>query len=180
MISALQNNGLLRSVLGLFCVVVLSGCDEAKPDLQAYVKKIQARPVRALDPLPAPEAYQPVPYEQAGGRNPFAAVVLVVIESKTKKKISKIQPNLTRDREELEQFALSELRLVGTLEKEETLYALIARPDGEVVIARKGNYIGKNYGLVKSVEESTLVLREIVKDAEGLWEKRTTTFGFQE
>ena len=51
--------------------------------------------------------------------------------------------------------------------------------DGELSI-KVGDYIGQNYGRIVKVDETQIVLREIVQDAAGEWIERPATLQLQE
>lgn len=175
---------LLHLLRGLLLIPLMTGlitgCEDSKPDLEGFVNKVKSRPVKPPKSLPEPYIYEPVPYLRTDSRSPFRPVELVAAEAAAQEKQSTIQPDFSREKDELEAYALSELTLVGILEREGEQSALVSTPDGQVVIVQKGAYMGRNYGLIKSVSDNQILLREIVKDAEGLWEERETGFGFQQ
>jgi type IV pilus assembly protein PilP len=80
---------------------------------------------------------------------------------------SGIEVDTTRVKEFLEGFPLDSLKMVGTVQKEDKLWALIKIPDGGVQSVRKGNYVGQNYGKIISVSEAKLELSEIVTNGLG-------------
>lgn len=175
----------LLSLLRLLILVpvtvgLLAGCEDAKTDLKSFVKKIKQQPVNSPKALPEPYIYEPVPYLRTESRSPFRPVKLAAAEVRREEKVSKVQPDYSREKDELEAFALSELSLVGILDQTGGRSALISTPDGQVVIVKQGGYMGRNFGLVKSISDGQIKLREIVKDDEGLWEERETDFGFQQ
>ena len=161
----------------LLCGLALfAGCESGGDDLNQWLHSVKARKAPNIDPLPAPVVYEPVPYRPHEERTPFEPVVLSVPD--VKPLASEISPDLQRQREPLEEFALSELSLVGTLIRGEGMIALVKTPQGEVIRVQQGNYMGRNFGLVESMDQQSLVLREIVKDDTGRWQRRSTVFGF--
>jgi type IV pilus assembly protein PilP len=64
--------------------------------------------------------------------------------------------------------------MVGTVDKEKTLWALIKTPDGGVQSIKKGNYLGQNYGRVLSISETEIAIREIVPNGKGGYKERDT------
>ncbi|MCB1738461.1 MAG: pilus assembly protein PilP [Gammaproteobacteria bacterium] len=169
----------LVQILALLCIVGwLGGCESGGEDLNKWLRSVKARKAPKVEPLPAPVVYEPVPYQQHEERTPFEAVVLSAPD--VKPVVSEISPDFERQREPLEEFALSELTLVGTLVRDEGMVALVKTPQGEVVRVKQGNYMGRNFGLVEAMDQQSLVLREIVKDDSGRWQKRSTAFGFAE
>lgn len=171
--------GLVLRVLMVGGVLVgLTGCEPEGENLKTWLRQASNGKAVKLDPLPQPLAYQPIEYIQVEQRTPFEPVALVAPEIKPI--ASAISPDFTREREPLEAYPLSELSLVGMVGLDDGMVALVQSPDGEVVRVREGNYLGRNFGRVESLDEKGLVLREIVKDDGGQWQKRTTEFGFAE
>jgi type IV pilus assembly protein PilP len=85
-----------------------------------------------------------------------------------------------RNKEELEQYELDSLRMVGTMENGENQWGIIMGPDGAVHRIKVGNYMGRNTGKVLNVFEDRIELREIVKNSEGRWEERQATIALVE
>jgi len=81
---------------------------------------------------------------------------------------------LNRNIEELEQFELDNLRMVGTVEDENNLWGIILDPDGVVHRIKVGNYMGRNTGKILNVFEDRIEVREIVRNSQGRWEERQT------
>jgi Tfp pilus assembly protein PilP len=78
------------------------------------------------------------------------------------------QAELNRERQPLEAFALRDLFLTGTLRQGKSWLALV-RAGGVIHTLRVGEYVGPDLGLVRSVDEEGLDLREIGRDNSGQW-----------
>ena len=92
---------------------------------------------------------------------------------------SKLAPDLTRRREPLEGYPLESLSMVGTLEKNKTVYALVRTPDRDVYQVKAGNYLGQNYGVVTTIGEGEIKLKELIQDGAGDWAERSSTLQLQ-
>jgi len=79
-----------------------------------------------------------------------------------------------RNKEELEQFELDDLRMIGTVENKDNKWGIIRSPDGVVHRIRVGNYMGRNTGKVLNVFEGRIEVREIVRNSQGRWEEHLT------
>jgi len=79
-----------------------------------------------------------------------------------------------RNREELEQFELDNLRMVGTVEDKDNKWGIIKDPDGAIHRVKVGNYLGRNTGKVLNVFEGRIEVREIVRNSYGRWEEHLT------
>jgi len=85
-----------------------------------------------------------------------------------------------RNKEELEQYELDSLRMVGTMDNGETNWGIIQDPDGAVHRIRVGNYMGRNTGKVLNVFEDRIEVREIVRNSQGRWEERQAAIALVE
>ena len=78
-----------------------------------------------------------------------------------------IRPDVNRSREYLEQFPLDSLDMVGTLQQGNTTYGLVQTADGLINRVTVGNYVGQNDGRIIEINESEIVVKEIVSDGIG-------------
>lgn len=153
----------------------LSGCSGGKGDdldefMATAAKDVQPR----TEPIPEVKPYTPFQYNADGQlHDPFKA---------RKAQSSKgIQPNMNRPREPLEAYPLESLKYVGTLSKANMKYALIKTPDENIQQVKIGNYVGQNFGIVSDINDTEVVLKEIVQDQlSGDWAERTTSMALQE
>ena len=134
----------------------LMACDPF-PDatLNTYIQKVKARTRLKQELFPQIQSLANYLYPENEERsNPF----------RPKKN------NFKRKRQALEQFSLEALSFVGVIKQDFLILALIKRPDGEVSLARLGDYMGKNKGKIISIKENFLQLEEKVFVA-GEWTK---------
>lgn len=80
----------------------------------------------------------------------------------------------TRRCEPLEFFALTSLMMRGHLEWSGRWWAFVESPDGLLHSLAVGDYMGRDFGRIKSIHPDGLVLREIIPDAKGVWTEVTT------
>ena len=88
-----------------------------------------------------------------------------------------IRPDTLRPREELENFELDSLRMVGTVRQEGVVWALLNAKDGTIHRVRVGNYLGKNYGKIVNILDNQIELVEIFADSSGAWRERKAAVG---
>ena len=81
-------------------------------------------------------------------------------------------PDMNRKREPLEAFPIDSLKLVGTLFRNGTMFAIIKDSNGVVHRVQVGNYMGQNFGFIHSISENQIQLTEIVTDGGSGWRKR--------
>ena len=151
--------------------LVLAGCGgESHQDLRAWMAE-QGKGARGkLDPLPQVKPYEPFAYNAFDLPDPFKPRKI-----EPTKGVSKLAPDLTRRKEPLEAYPLESLNMVGTLQKDKAIYALVRTPDRDLYQVRTGNYMGQNYGVVVGVTDGEVKLRELVQDGAGDWTERSST-----
>ena len=162
--------------LFVVATLALAGCGgESHQDLRAWMIE-QGKGARGkLDPLPQIKPYEPFAYNAFDLPDPFKPRRI-----EPTKGASKLAPDLTRRKEPLEAFPLESLTMVGTLEKNKTVYALVRTPERDIYQVRAGNYVGQNYGVVTGIVENEVKLRELVQDGAGDWTERSSTLLLQQ
>jgi type IV pilus assembly protein PilP len=95
---------------------------------------------------------------------------------------SNVKPDLDRPKEVLEYYQIGQLRLVGTLQRNDspTLWALVSDNEGGVHRVKSGQFMGKNHGKVVEVYEDRVDLIEIVPNGNGGWIERPRTVGLED
>ncbi|MCC6193465.1 MAG: pilus assembly protein PilP [Burkholderiales bacterium] len=155
-------------------VALLAGCSEGHQDLKVWMAE-QGKGARGkLDPLPQIKPYDPFAYNAFDMPDPFKPRKIEPTKSN-----SAITPDLTRRKEPLEAYPLESLSMVGTMEKGKTTYALVRTPDKDVYQIRPGNYLGQNFGVVTTVDEGEIKLKELIQDGAGDWSERSSTLQLQ-
>lgn len=162
-----------RLVLSVFLALALAGCTRTNnfSDLQIFIDEVKARPGAPVEPVPVFEPYEAFSYSAASLRSPFD--VPVVIQGGENGQNSRdVAPDLERAREVLEGYALSELTMVGMLERSGSYVALIEDSSGQIHRVSVGNYLGRNHGRVRQITATQLDLTEIVPSGDGGWVER--------
>ena len=155
----------------LIAAALLAGCGgESHQDLRAWMAD-QGKGARGkLDPLPQIRPYDPFAYNAFDLPDPFKPRKI-----EPTKGVSKLAPDLTRRKEPLEAYPLESLNMVGTLQKDKAVFALVRTPDRDLYQVRTGNYMGQNFGVVVGVTDGEVKLRELVQDGAGDWTERSST-----
>ena len=89
--------------------------------------------------------------------------------------ICKLEEIETHNPEELENFELDGLRMVGTLQNSADFWGVVLDQEGTVHRVKVGNYMGKNFGRIINIAEDKIEVREIIGDAQGSWEERAAS-----
>jgi len=140
-------------------------------DLEAYVAQVKARDPSQIEPLPEIKQIETYVYRPGDRRSPFALGAQAAAEE-TVAETGGIAPDPLRRKEELEHYPLDSIRMVGTLERDDSMSALVRIQDGTLFRIVPGNYIGMNHGQITRITEEQIVLTEIVSNGAGGWQER--------
>lgn len=156
-------------------VSLLAGCGGGNDfsDLRAYMDEVDARPPGPIEPLPVFEQVEPFRYQASVERSPFEAPV--VLSNVPNQPPVGDPPDFNRAKEYLEGYTIASLTMVGTLARENSMFALIQDSDGGVHRVQAGDYMGTDHGQVTKIDEASLELLEIVRDGGEGWVRRTRT-----
>ena len=170
-------NRLLVALLTSLLLVACSG--EEFGDLKAELKE-KTKDLRGkIDPLPVVKPYEPVPYKAFDEPDPFSAAKIELVTKSASTGGGGLKPDLNRPKEPLEAYPLESLKMVGVLQQKKASYALV-KADSGLYRVRVGNYMGQNFGLITTITESQMELRELIQDAGGDWTERQSTLQLQE
>ena len=174
----------------LVCILLsLGGCVSTDTsDLDQHIAEILVRPGGRIEPLPEIKPYVAYAYQSSGlnARDPFKLFYqsdndTLGEEEKDAGLTKEMEDELRhRNKEELEEFELDSLRMVGTMDNGENNWGIIQGPDGTVHRIKVGNYMGRNTGKVLNVFEDRIEIREIVKNGQGRWEERQAAIALVE
>lgn len=165
-----------RGAVALLGAFLVAGCGgESHQDLRGWMSE-QGKGARGrLDPLPQVKPYDPFAYNAFDLPDPFKPRKI-----EPTKGTSKLAPDLARRKEPLESYPLESLAMVGTLERNKAVFALVRTPDKDVYQVRAGNYLGQNFGVVTAIGDSEVKLKELVQDSAGDWSERSSTLMLQQ
>lgn len=155
----------------LALVLTACGGGSSYPDLDKYMAETKARPAGHIQPIPAFTAYKAFVYGASGLRNPFQPPVEVK-EITRLQRLATVKPDFNRPKEFLEQFTIDSLFMVGTVQMQGTLWALMQDSEGSVHRVRMGNFLGKNHGRIVELTENYVSVIEIVSNAPDVWVER--------
>ncbi len=170
----------MRSIALLALSLFLAACSRVDnmSDLQAFVDEVSSRPGAEVEPVPEFIPYEGFIYGAAAKRSPFDVPLVIASDGNTVL-AQDVEPDLEREREELENHSLSELTMVGMLKSIDIFEALIEDGFGEVHRVRIGNHMGRNFGRIENITETKLEMIEIVPSGSGGWVERPQTLTLQ-
>jgi type IV pilus assembly protein PilP len=171
----------VRVALAIALLSALAGCgDGGVQEVKQWMDEVKKQTKVAIPKLSPPKKFIPFAYTAKSSVDPFSPVKLAVALAKLQtNSTSSLKPDLDRRRDPLESYPLDTLKMVGTLEKPGLSYALL-QVDKAVFQVKVGNYIGQNFGMITSITESAVELKEIVQDASGDWVERKAKLELQE
>jgi len=168
----------MRPARGIYLLMaaalLLTACggDEFQ-DLQDFVKNSGADLRGQVDPAPEIKPYEPFPYDNSASLpDPFKPRKQ---EIKSSSGSGLNQPDLTRPKQELEEFPLEGMKMVGYLSKNNVGNAIIRSSDGKLHRVKVGNYVGMNFGQITSITETEVKIKEMVQDGAGDWLERESS-----
>ena len=176
-----KKQGTLTVLLGA-TLSILSGCaNNNVDDLKKYAGEVNARKPGPIEPLPEIKAYETFIYNMEGLRDPFQKLSEPdVVDDMGKSAVQGPGPDLDREKEDLEAYPLDTLRMVGTLSIDGDLWGLVRAGDGVIHRVLPGNYMGKNYGKIVSLDEELIELDEFVTTGKGRWRERKASLAIVE
>ena len=163
----------MRAIHFFLVSILLTGCGgEEFQDLRDFVKNAGADMRGKIPPPPEVKLYEPFVYDnEANLPDPFQPRKPDLRSGRG----GINQPDLERPKEALEEFPIENLRMVGYLFQNKTGYAVIRAPDGKLHRIKAGNYIGLNFGLIKEINETEVIVKEVVQDSAGDWSDRISS-----
>ncbi|MDJ0938392.1 MAG: pilus assembly protein PilP [Woeseiaceae bacterium] len=165
---------ILKVTVAAFALAGLTACGADMDDLDTYINEIKAKPGGRIEPLPEITPYESFTYiaDVDGVRSPFRPDTPQAASS-----TSGITIDTSRVKEHLETFPLDTLRMVGTLNMNETAYGLVQTSDGLIHRVIPGNYMGQNDGRITEISDSEIKLVEIISDGIGGYVERDAAVG---
>lgn len=173
-----------RRALALAAVMALplAGCGDPNTEVRAWMAEVAERTKPEIDPLPVLEPPEEFVYARAGLEDPFADRLQeeTVPEQAQAHDGDGVAPDPLRPREALEAFPFDSLRMVGTMSRQEQLWALVRAPDDTINRVAVGNYLGQNHGRVTRVDAERVEVVEIVPTGTGRWVEREASLALTE
>ena len=69
--------------------------------------------------------------------------------------------------------------MVGSISQEKETFGLV-KAGPNLYRVKRGNYLGQNFGVITTIDESQIALKELVQDSGGEWVERTSALQLQE
>ncbi len=167
---------LLALLPSLALGAILAGCGgdehrELKQELTEATKDFRGQ----VPPLPQVKPYEAVPYTAEGMTDPFRPERIEVARTEPREKLNtKLAEQEKRIKEPLEAFPLESIQMLGTITQDKETFGLV-KAGPNLYRVRKGMYMGLNFGVITSIDEVQINLKELVQDSGGEWVERAST-----
>lgn len=165
-------------VLSLALILAACGGEEHQ-DLKQWMTEEAKGMHGRVQPIPEIKPFPIVSYDAGDALEPFSPAKVI---PEKRSSAGGIQPDFDRPKEPLEAYPLESLRMVGVVRKNKVLYALV-QVDNMVHQVRVGNHVGQNFGVISTISESQVNIKELVQDPSGQtadWVERLATLQLQE
>lgn len=166
--------------LAILLVLLVSGCvPDEFDDLRKFVNESGEGMRGVIEPPPKLKPYVPFTYTNPDHLpNPFQPRVRPHPGPKQHQGVDAPPPHA---HEELEDFPLEGLKMVGYIYIHHVANAVIKSPDGKIHHVHVGNYMGQNLGKILSITEDGIKLKEWILDsATGSGQVRITTLQLEQ
>ncbi len=153
----------------LLCCLMLVGIQMASAEAENTTTPVPGSPEDDIELVPdaMQHAVKAPEIDIANIRDPFSSY-LALVAQRGRALLDDQRLRLeNREREVLENFDLSTLKLVGVYSMGEDRVAMIEDNTGRGYTVRRGNYMGKNNGRVEKIDADTLYLVEQVINPAG-------------
>ncbi|MBX2848313.1 MAG: pilus assembly protein PilP [Acidiferrobacterales bacterium] len=164
-------------------VCFLQGCAETgMGDLREFVATAYQNEKPEIEPLPEIQPYSGYEYSATEDDDPFAFSNIETSQQSAAVVDSGLRPDANRRKEDLEQFPLDALKMVGTMTQEGRSWVIVKTSEGTAHRAALGNYMGQQDGKIIDIipEEQKVVLAELVQDPAGRWITRNVEITIDE
>ncbi len=164
----------------LLAGLLLAGCSDSDvKEVKDWMAKVKSETKVAVTPIAEPKTFVPYAYAVKDIIDPFSSnKLLAELARAASNSSSKFKPDTNRRKELLEEYPLDTIKMVGVIQKGGVNYAVL-QIDRSVHRVAAGQHIGPNYGLVTSVTEAAVNIKESVQDATGDWIERMSKLELQ-
>ncbi len=146
-------------------LLLLTACaSDEFDDLRVFMDEAGKQPAPKLDPLP--DVIPPATFEYEPGQlqDPFKTRTL-----RPEAGQDGFIPDMGKRTGPFVEYPLDALRMVGVMSKDKRRNAVIKLPDGRLLLARVGDPIGQNFGVISAIRDEGLEIKEVTLDSSGNW-----------
>lgn len=164
-----------RAPLPLFvALLILSGCFDDTADIQQFMADAKANSSARIPPLPPVKAFEHLPYTSSELRSPFSLPSPEAYNQLPVHQPGCIQLDNQREKQALEQYAVDNLKMRGTLGHADQLWALIEASDQSMHRITINDRLGLFHGKVIAVKPDYIEITEFIPDGSGCTVQRNS------
>jgi len=156
-------------------LMLLQACqDTSMTDLKRFVAEAYQDKKPEIEPLPEIQPYKGYEYAGSDEADPFGFDNIASSRDGDGAGSGGNRPDSNRRKEQLEEYPLDALEMVGTMSKKNQPWVIVKTAEGIAHLATIGNYLGQNEGEIQEIlpEEQLMVISETVLDSAGRWVTR--------
>lgn len=156
--------------------LMLSGCGSGEfDDLNQFMVDAGKQSAPKLEPLPSVIPPATFEYQEANLQDPFKPRSL-----RPEPGTDGFIPDLSKRTGPFVEYPLDALRMVGIMSKNKRVNAVIRLPDGRLLLAKVGDPIGHNFGVISAIKETGLEIKEVTLDSSGNWAESNAILSLQD
>jgi len=170
---------LLWFTAGAVVLVSLGACSGDNDELIQWMEEQHKEVKPSVPPVYPPKKFDPQAYNGVNGVEPFGSQKLVPAGGSQSQAAAAMIKARAHDPQELEQYPLDNMSMVGTLIQGGHTVALLM-VDNRLHSVKVGDWVGQNSGKITKITEKEITVNEIVQDAVGETVERNSTLQLQE
>lgn len=176
-----RNGARARLAFGALALTLLAACGDSNvQEVKQWMAGVEKNTKVAVTPLSEPKTFLPFAYSAKEMVDPTSPnKLLTELAKAAAKSDNPLKPDEHRRKEVLEAYPLDTMKMVGNLQKGGVNYALIAI-ERAIYQVKLGQRLGQNYGVVTTVSDNAIQIKEVVQDAGGEWVERISKLELQE
>lgn len=165
-----------RPWASLLTMLFLTACGTGEfDDLRAFMDEAGRQGAPKLEPLPSVKPPPTFEYDQGDLQDPFKARSLRPEAGK-----DGFIPDLSKRTGPFVDYPLDALRMVGLMRKGKQVNAVIRLPDNRLLLAKVGDAIGQNFGIIAAINDAGMDIKETILDSSGNWSETITSMAIQD
>ncbi|MBU0912135.1 MAG: pilus assembly protein PilP [Gammaproteobacteria bacterium] len=164
----------LASLSLLVAVVTLAGCFDDTKDIEQFMADVKANSSARIPPLPPVKAFEHLPYTSAELRSPFSLPSPEAYNQQPVHQPGCVPLDNQREKQALEQYAIDNLKMRGTLGHADQLWALIEASDQSMHRISINDRLGLFHGKVVDVKPDYIEITEFIPDGSGCTVQRNS------
>lgn len=167
--------------LALLMPLLLAACgDSDVKEIKQWMDETTRSTQVKVTPIAEPKTFIPFAYSAVNEIDPYDPNKLLgELARAAETAENPLKPDAKRRKEPLEAYPLDSMKMVGTLRSRGVTYGLL-QIDRTVYHVRVGERLGQNYGLITSLGDDAIGIKETIQDAGGEWVERVTKLELQE